>query len=108
MLLFYIKRYTISLDFQRTPRLYTVAEILALNKRMWEILWFVSLDAKYAQQISIMLKNDVVLIQLCNTLVCQLFFLVPAITAASLAFISQGSFSNDDRDGNEKAKMRQV
>ena len=96
MLLFYIKRYTISLDFQRTPRLYTVAEILALNKRMWEILWFVSLDAKYAQQISIMLKNDVVLIQLCNTLVCQLFFLAPAITATSLAFISQGSFSNDD------------
>ena len=58
--------------------------------------------------ISIMLKNDVVLIQLCNTLVCQLFFLVPAITAASLAFISQGSFSHDDSDGNEKAKMRQA
>ena len=104
MLLFYVKRYTISLDFQRTPRLYTVAEILALNKRMWEILWFVSLGAKYAQQISIMLKNNVVLIQLCNTLVCQLFFLFPAITAASLTFISQGSFGNDDRDGNEKAE----
>ena len=58
--------------------------------------------------ISIMLKNDVVLIQLCNTLVCQLFFLVPSITAASLAFISQGSFSHDDSDGNEKVKMRQV
>ena len=53
-------------------------------------------------------KNDVVPFQLCNTLVCQRFFLVPAITAASLAFISQGSFSNDDRDGNERAKMRQI